>query len=468
MNQNTSSVFGYVRVSTENQLENYSIEEQTVRIRSYCQAKGWHLLKIYTDGGYSGGNTNRPALQQMLFDIKQGKADAVVVYKLDRLSRSQKDTLNLIEDYMLAAGVDFISINENFDTSSPFGRAMIGILSVFAQLEKDQIAERFTMGRIGRSKAGYYHGGPTAPRGYRYIGGELIVDEFKASQVKEIFRLFLDGKSINGIARQMEQKYGGRWNAAGVRVILLNSVYVGKVKFAGTEYDGRHRPLITEEDFQAAQKLLFSPERDARKNSAQKNPFRADTLLSGLILCGRCGARYAGNHGSYKCYSRSKGNLRYVKDPSCKNDNWAISELDALTISSIREMLDNNELLNAAIENARPASERKSNEAEIADRIREINTQIERLLDLYQIGSLPTETLSGRIQALDQEKRALSALLEKRKDSFDVRKQSFLENIQNFRDHFDDSDLDTQRLLIRSIIESILVDGRNISMQWRI
>ena len=84
----------------------------------------------------------------MLFDIKQGKADAVVVYKLDRLSRSQKDTLNLIEDYMLAAGVDFISINENFDTSSPFGRAMIGILSVFAQLEKDQIAERFTLSLI--------------------------------------------------------------------------------------------------------------------------------------------------------------------------------------------------------------------------------------------------------------------------------------------------------------------------------
>lgn len=103
---------------------------------------------------------------------------------------------------------------------------MIGILSVFAQLEKDQIAERFTMGRIGRSKAGYYHGGPTAPRGYRYIGGELIVDEFKASQVKEIFRLFLDGKSINGIARQMEQKYGGRWNAAGVRVNFCSTAYM--------------------------------------------------------------------------------------------------------------------------------------------------------------------------------------------------------------------------------------------------
>lgn len=468
MNKNTLEVFGYVRVSTENQLENYSIEEQTMRIRSYCQAKGWHLIKIYTDGGYSGGNINRPALQQMLTDMKRGTVDAIIVYKLDRLSRSQKDTLTLIEDHMLSAGVDFISINENFDTSSPFGRAMIGILSVFAQLEKDQITERFTMGRIGRSKAGYYHGGPNAPRGYQYVDGALIVDEFKASQVKEIFRLFLDGKSINRIARQMEQKYGGRWNAAGVRVILLNSTYIGKVKFAGVEYDGRHQPLISKEDFETAQKLLFSPARDAKKNSAQKNPFRAETLLSGLILCSRCGARYSGCHGYYKCYSRAKGNPRYIKDPNCKNDNWIISELDSLTISSIRELLDNNDLLDAAIENARPSLEDSANEIEITTHLKEIEAQINRLLDLYQIGSIPTEILSSRIQTLDQEKTALTTLLENKEDSFEERKQAFLENIQNFRDHFDDSDLDTQRLLIRSIIESISVDGRNISIQWRI
>ncbi len=468
MNKNTLEVFGYVRVSTENQLENYSIEEQTMRIRSYCQAKGWHLIKIYTDGGYSGGNINRPALQQMLTDMKRVTVDAIIVYKLDRLSLSQKDTLTLIEDHMLSAGVDFISINENFDTSSPFGRAMIGILSVFAQLEKDQITERFTMGRIGRSKAGYYHGGPNAPRGYQYVDGALIVDEFKASQVKEIFRLFLDGKSINHIARTMEQKYGGRWNAAGVRVILLNSTYIGKVKFAGVEYDGRHQPLISKEDFETAQKLLFSPARDAKKNSAQKNPFRAETLLSGLILCSRCGARYSGCHGYYKCYSRAKGNPRYIKDPNCKNDNWIISELDSLTISSIRELLDNNDLLDAAIENARPSLEDSANEIEITTHLKEIEAQINRLLDLYQIGSIPTETLSSRIQTLDQEKTALTTLLENKEDSFEERKQAFLENIQNFRDHFDDSDLDTQRLLIRSIIESISVDGRNISIQWRI
>ena len=164
----------YVRVSTENQLENYSIEEQLDRLKSYCRAKDISVVKYYTDGGYSGGNINRPSLQQMLRDIEDNMIDTVVVYKLDRLSRSQKDTLMLIEDKFLAYNVDFISVNENFDTSTPFGRAMIGILSVFAQLEKDQITERFTMGRIGRAKSGCFHGGAYAPTGYDYVDGQLI------------------------------------------------------------------------------------------------------------------------------------------------------------------------------------------------------------------------------------------------------------------------------------------------------
>ena len=166
MSKEKMMVFAYARVSTENQLENYSIEEQTDRLKSYCAARDWVLLHTYVDGGYSGGNTDRPALQAMLAQLRETHVDAVVVYKLDRLSRSQKDTLTLIEDELLAHGTDFVSINENFDTSTPFGRAMIGILSVFAQLEKDQITERFTMGRIGRGKAGYFHGGGNAPTGY--------------------------------------------------------------------------------------------------------------------------------------------------------------------------------------------------------------------------------------------------------------------------------------------------------------
>lgn len=219
----------YARVSTENQLENYSIEEQTERLKLYCKSKDYEIYDMYIDGGYSGGNMERPALQKLLSDVQSGKINAVLVYKLDRLSRSQKDTLNIIEDHFLKNGVDFISLNENFDTSTPFGKAMIGILSVFAQLEKDQITERFTMGRIGRSKAGYYHGGPTAPTGYDYKDGKLIVNPVTSQQVQEVYREFLNGKSINSIQRQMHEKYGGWGSATLVLNVLKNSVYIGMV-----------------------------------------------------------------------------------------------------------------------------------------------------------------------------------------------------------------------------------------------
>ena len=129
-------------------MEGYSIQAQTERLQAYCKAKGWGVFHTYTDAGFSGSNMERPALSQLLEDVEAGRVDCVLVYKLDRLSRSQKDTLHMIEDIFLANGCDFVSMSENFDTSTPLGRAMIGILSVFAQLEREQIRERMAMGRF--------------------------------------------------------------------------------------------------------------------------------------------------------------------------------------------------------------------------------------------------------------------------------------------------------------------------------
>lgn len=458
-------VFGYARVSTENQLDNYSIDEQEARIRSYCRARGWQLLQIFTDGGYSGSNTDRPAMQRMLALIGAGQAEAVVACKLDRLSRSQKDTLYLIEDRLLAFGADFISIQENFDTSSPLGRAMIGILSVFAQLEKDQIAERFAMGRIGRGKAGYYHGGPTAPKGYRYEGGELIPDEGRAIQVREIFRLFLDGKSIHAIGRSMEQTYGGSWNAAGIRRILGNSVYTGKVKFAGAEYQGHHPPLVCREDFERAGQLLRAFSAQTQETSAPKSPFRAGTLLSGLLVCGRCGARYAGSHGFYKCYSRSKGNRRYVKDPNCKNESWPIPRLDALAVSFVQQMLENAARSIPPKESGRFFAGQKEEEKRAEDRLAQIRRQTRRLMDLYQEGTVPASLLSERVAALKKEQEALSGRLDRiRRQNQPAAKSPG----QRLWDHFAQSDLDAKRLLVHSLIEAIVLDGENICIRWRI
>ncbi len=464
-------VFGYVRVSTDNQLENYSIDEQEERIKAYCTAKGWALLKIYTDGGFSGGNTNRPALQSMLDALKTTNVDAVVVYKLDRLSRSQKDTLTLIEDEFLSRNVDFVSINENFDTSTPLGRAMIGILSVFAQLEKDQITERFTMGRIARGKSGYYHGGSTPPTGYDYVEGKLEVNTYEAIQVREVFELFLAGKSINAIHRSMEAKYTTRWSPAKVRDVIKNSVYIGKVKFAGSEYDGVHKPLIEIESFEMANNLLNSSSGESKRHTVEKTPFRAEYLLSSLIFCRRCGARYSANHGYYKCYSRAKATKKFIKDPNCKNDHWMIPELDLLVLDSICHLFNSPPILDAILQNAPSAGMTATiqvNKQEYIKRIKDIDKQIEKLIDLYQVGALPMESISQRLQLLSNEKETLQKQSLDTTEDTASSKQGFIKNIQQFMIGLDAVPLETKRLLISGIIEAIWVDGGDVQIQWRI
>lgn len=467
MSKGNMVVVGYARVSTENQLENYSIEEQTERLKAYCAAKGWTLRKLYVDGGYSGGSTNRPALQQMLSAIRKGGVDAVVVYKLDRLSRSQKDTLTLIEDELLANGTDFVSINENFDTSTPFGRAMIGILSVFAQLEKDQITERFTMGRIGRSKAGYYHGGSHPPTGYDYKDGLLTVNEYEAIQIREIFAQFISGKSVNSINRYLSAHYTTKWSAGKVLNVLRNTVYIGKVHFRKTDYDGIHQPLITVEEFQTAAHLLDgTSEREAKKTNAQKTPFRAGFLLSGLIYCGQCGARYSANHGYYKCYSRAKSSRQFIKDPNCKNDNWKIGILDQLVQREIRGMISQPDLLEAVVQTAAGKHEVKIDRPALQKRIAEIDSQIAKLVDLYQVGSIPMETITQRINAISAERTQLQQQL----DMPDLTPaiERFLQAVEDYKAGFDTGDTDSQRMFIASLVERIIIDGQSVDIRWRL
>lgn len=466
MSKDNMLVFGYARVSTDNQLENYSIEEQTARLEAYCAAKGWTLLHTYIDGGYSGGNTDRPALQEMLHAIKENPVDAVVVYKLDRLSRSQKDTLTLIEDELLANGTDFVSINENFDTSTPFGRAMIGILSVFAQLEKDQITERFTMGRIGRGKAGYFHGGGNAPTGYDYADGLLTVNEYEAVQVRELFDLFLAGKSINAIHRHLAARYTTKWSATKVLSILRNSLYIGKVRFLGQEYDGKHLPLIDEQTFLTANRLLASSGRESQKSASQKNPFRASYLLSGLVFCERCGARYSANHGYYKCYSRAKSSPKFVIDPNCKNDNWPISDLDSLVCQQVDALISNPTSIEQVLRSTDTTRKVRIDKASLQKRVNEIEAQISKLIDLYQLGTIPMDVITKRVNDLSTEKATLQSKLSAPDDipSADL----FLDAVSDYQTGFTSGDTEKRRLLLSSLISRVLINGATVKIEWRV
>ena len=456
----------YVRVSTENQLENYSIEEQTERLQLYCKSKDYIIYNMYIDGGFSGGNMNRPALQQLIRDVENKKVNAVLVYKLDRLSRSQKDTLTIIEDKFLKNDVDFISLNENFDTSTPFGKAMIGILSVFAQLEKDQITERFTMGRIGRSKAGYYHGGSTAPTGYDYKDGLLVVNPITAPQVREVYRDFLAGKSINAIQKQMHQKYGGWGSASLVLNVLRNSVYIGKVKFKKTEYQGIHESIISEEEYNQVQEYLKSDKRSDFKTYT-KTPFKAKFMLTSLIFCQRCGARFAAEHGNYTCYSRSKGDKRKIKDPNCKNDKWKINELDELILDEIHLLSTSQQKIDELIKNKK--HDKPIDEKYLLSQISDIDQQIKRVLDLYQIGTISMESISERLKELESKKDMLQNQLKQNQ----IEKHS-KESLQRFKslvsqiDYMREQPVETKRLYVSELIESIWIDGKNININWRL
>ena len=149
----------YIRVSTTEQaLEGYSVAEQEHRLRQYCAAMGHRIHKVHIDAGFSGASLDRPGIKETIKDVQKHLVRRVIVWKLDRLSRSQKDTLIMLEDVFLENGCDFISMMESFDTSTSFGRAIVGILAAFAQLERENIKERTMMGSQARLAKGHYNG----------------------------------------------------------------------------------------------------------------------------------------------------------------------------------------------------------------------------------------------------------------------------------------------------------------------
>ena len=240
----------YIRVSTEAQeQEGYSLEEQERLCKAAIESKEWEYVRTYNDGGFSGKTVDRPALQQMLADMKAGQMEAVLIYKLDRLSRSQKDTLMIIEDYLIPNNVDIVSLKETLDTSTPWGRAMIGILASFNQLDRETIVMRTKMGRRAKAKAGGYTGG-RPPIGYGIKNKELVIDEREAWIVREIFKMRSQKKSHRKIAEELEDRgILGRdrkpipYTTVG-SILSHEALYKGIKEYAGAKAQGRHPAIL--------------------------------------------------------------------------------------------------------------------------------------------------------------------------------------------------------------------------------
>lgn len=473
----------YLRVSTQEQAkEGYSIGEQEGRLKDYCKAMRWDIYKIYVDPGYSGGDTNRPGLQDLISDVKEGLLDKVVVYKLDRLSRSQLDTLFLIEKVFLINNTDFVSMSENFDTATPFGRAMIGILAVFAQLEREQIKERMNMGKEARAKAGKWGGGSTEPIGYDYdVANDLLrVNDYEAMQIRELYELFLNGTPLRRIETIfLEKGYKhkhGVWDPGAMRRLLRSKVYLGYIKYRGEYYKAEHDAIIDEETYNKAQ-ILLNARLDAYKQTGVK-PGAVTTYLGGLIQCKHCGGKYAKQLNSrykegkpkvywYSCYSRSKKSKKMIKDPNCKNKTWKMKELDDLVINEIRKLA----LAPEYIENAKHKKNEHSDDAhkiEILEKeIKNVEAQISRFMDLYGIGKFTIEQVSGKVDPLNEQKRALEKELNALTSTGEeLTEEEIIEYVKSFEEALALGDFDKTRAIIETLIHYIEIDNEDVYIHW--
>ena len=241
----------YTRVSIDAQGEDgkVSLPEQERMAKACIESKGWQYVRTYEDNGYSGRTTDRPALQQMLSDIKNGEVEAVIIYKLDRLSRKQRDTLSIIEDFLLKNNVDLVSLNETLDTSTPWGRAMIGVLSSFNQLESENIAMRTAMGRYATAREGGYAGGKP-PLGYRAVEGHLVIVPEEAEIVRLVYSLRAEGKTLHAITDELNKKgyrskKGNEFKHSAIQTILNNEdTYRGNYKYGKESCENTHEPIL--------------------------------------------------------------------------------------------------------------------------------------------------------------------------------------------------------------------------------
>ena len=445
----------YARVSTEQQVENYSIPLQKERIKAFCVSKGWTEITEYIDGGYSGSNLNRPALQQLQKDIENKKINAVIVYRLDRLSRSQRDTLYLIEEMFLPNNVEFISISETIDTSTPFGRAMIGVMSVFAQLERETITERLRSGRLKMVKdEGLWAGGSDfIPYGYtRHPRGKLVLNEREGEHIKRIFEEYVILKSYIKVQQKLEKEGFEPLPKHRIIKLLKNRLYVGEVSFAGEWFKGSHEPIISVDLFNAAQKVN-EHFKGQNVGKIKNNVFRQK------VICGCCGETYL----SYGKQQKKNGPVYYYMicrrrklpakyESKCFNRNIKRAVLEHEIFTRIKNLETRGEI----------QFTKKSKPINYEQKIKVINDKINKLLDLYMDDRLPQATLNTKLEELNSQKEKL--LTQSKETEYETNLMQDL--IKNGIPNLFESDIDTQTAIVDLFIDKIIIKDDELEVIW--
>jgi site-specific DNA recombinase len=361
----------YTRKSSDEGLEQEfnSLHAQ----REACEAfvasqrhEGWHVLSAhYDDGGFSGGTMERPALQRLLADIGAGKVDVVVVYKIDRLTRSLFDFAKIVEAFD-AKGVSFVSVTQQFNTTTSMGRLTLNVLLSFAQFEREIIAERVRDKIAASKQKGMWMGG-TVPLGYDAINRKLRINSEEAKMVRLLFELYLELGSVRrleaeckrlGLRTKLRTLLDGRqcggtaFSRGHLYLIISNPIYIGRIPHKGRSYEGEHEAIIDAETWNKVQAQLAMNAGRKRGRASSKHP----SLLAGLLFTAEgvpFTPSHAVNHGRrYRYYverslltpkaEKGKIGAPQLNDNGVQTRGWRLPahEIEQLVLKRVAALLE--------------------------------------------------------------------------------------------------------------------------------
>jgi len=329
----------YTRVSTDNQaeVEFNSCEAQELKIRSFIKSQeNMEIFKVYSDPGFSGASLDRPALREMLNDIKESKINLVISYKIDRLTRSPKDFYQLIELFDKHE-VDFLSVTERFDTSTPSGRLLRNIMLTFAQFERELTSERTKDKMIQRAQKGMWNGG-TVPFGYKTENKKLTLNEKEAKIIKNIYESYVSSGSLFRVYNELRSKglisrNGLPFSKTNIYNILRNIIYTGKISYAEVICQGIHKPIISVDLFNLAQ--------DIHKRKTLTNKTHKNFSFEGLLRCKGCNV-YMTLSYTNKHKNRKVKRYYYYRCTKTLNRDWNDCRINQVSANRLENYIFEN------------------------------------------------------------------------------------------------------------------------------
>ncbi len=441
----------YTRVSTADQAEGdfSSLVNQREMAEAYIQSHDWGAINDrYDDGGFSGGTLDRPALARLLEDVSANRIDAVVVYKLDRISRSILGFAKII-DHLKQHDCAFIAVSQQLDTSTPEGRLHLNMLLTFAEYERELISVRTRDKVVAARKRGKFTGGPP-PLGYDTApeGAKLVVNRDEAVRVRAIFDLYLTTESLTATLAEMAERRwtskawttrrgthrkGAPFQKGSLRRLLTNPVYIGKVAYAGDIYDGEHDGIVDPEIWERTQRILKSN----GSNGGRGVRNRYGALLKGILRCAPCDA--AMTHSFTKKNGRRYryyvcGRAQKTGWANCPTKSVAAGEIEQAIYERIRSIGRDPELVTETFKAARKqlADQVAQLEADINTTERELlrlREERQGLLEILSQGGSVAARAAERLDQITEEIQAYTTHVSKlQRQVADLRAQKIHEN----------------------------------------